>query len=92
MNRDIYFWLVQARGWHLLFYLIDAQAIPTFSNDRCVAVAMGRQESNEQITEVGVAFWSQFNWWITGTNHSVGSSLPNDSNKLLYDSSAKQKR
>jgi hypothetical protein len=50
MKRDIYFWLAQARGWLLLFYLIDAQAIPTFSNDRCVAVAMGRQELVEQIT------------------------------------------
>ena len=58
MKRDFSFWLVQAPGWLLLFYLIYAQAIPAFSYD--LGVAMGTQESAEQITEVGVAFWYGF--------------------------------
>ena len=58
MIRDIGFWLLQVPGWLLLFYLIYAQAIPAFSYD--IGVAMGTQESAEQITEVGTAFWYGF--------------------------------
>ncbi|QYZ66519.1 MAG: hypothetical protein OI74_11345 [Gammaproteobacteria bacterium (ex Lamellibrachia satsuma)] len=58
MKRDISFWLVQWPGWLLLFYLIYAQAIPAFDYD--LGVAMGTQESAEQISEVGVAFWYGF--------------------------------
>ena len=49
---------MQIPGWLLLFYLIYAQAIPAFSYD--TGVAMGTQESAEQITEVGTAFWYGF--------------------------------
>jgi hypothetical protein len=58
MKRDIGFWLLQVPGWLLLLYLIYAQAIPAFSYD--MGVAMGTQESAEQITEVGTAFWYGF--------------------------------
>jgi len=58
MKRDISFWLIQGPGWLLLFYLIYAQAIPAFNYD--MGVAMGTQESAEQITDVGVAFWYGF--------------------------------
>lgn len=58
MKRDISFWSLQIPGWLLLFYLIYAQAIPAFSYD--MGVAMGTQESAEQITEVGAAFWYGF--------------------------------
>lgn len=58
MKRDINFWLLQIPGWSLLLYLIYAQAIPAFSYD--IGVAMGTQESAEQITEVGAAFWYGF--------------------------------
>ena len=58
MKRDINFWLLQVPGWLLVFYLIYAQAIPAFSYD--LGVAMGTQESAEQVTEVGVAFWYGF--------------------------------
>ena len=58
MKRGIGFWLLQVPGWLLLFYLIYAQAIPAFSY--VIGVAMGTQESAEQITEVGTAFWYGF--------------------------------
>ena len=58
MKRDISFWLLQIPGWILLLYLIYAQAIPAFSYD--LGVAMGTQESAEQITAVGTAFWYGF--------------------------------
>ena len=58
MKRDINFWLLQGPGWLLLFYLIYAQAIPAFDYD--LGVAMGTQESIEQISAVGVAFWYGF--------------------------------
>jgi len=57
-NRDIGFWVLQGPGWILLLYLLYAQAIPAFSYD--LGVAMGTQESAEQITGVGVAFWYGF--------------------------------
>lgn len=58
MKRDNGFWLLQIPGWSLLCYLVYAQAIPAFSYD--IGVAMGTQESAEQITEVGTAFWYGF--------------------------------
>ena len=58
MKRDFNFWFLQISGWLLFFYLIYAQAIPAFDYD--VGVAMGTQESAEQITEVGVAFFYGF--------------------------------
>lgn len=58
MKRDISFWLLQGPGWLLLCYLIYAQAIPAFNYD--LGVAMGTQESAEQISDVGVAFWYGF--------------------------------
>ena len=58
MKRDINYWLLQIPGWLLLLYLIYAQAIPAFSYD--LGVAMGTQESADQITEVGAAFWYGF--------------------------------
>ena len=58
MKRDFNFWFLQIPGWLLFFYLIYAQAIPAFDYD--VGVAMGTQESAEQITEVGVAFFYGF--------------------------------
>ena len=58
MKRDFNFWFLQISGWLLSFYLIYAQAIPAFDYD--VGVAMGTQESAEQITEVGVAFFYGF--------------------------------
>lgn len=58
VKRDINFWLVQGPGWLLLIYLIYAQAIPAFDYD--LGIAMGTQESAEQISDVGVAFWYGF--------------------------------
>lgn len=58
MKRDIEFWSIQGPGWLLLLYLIFAQAIPAFDYD--LGVSMGTQESAEQISEVGVAFWYGF--------------------------------
>ena len=58
MKRDIGFWSIQGPGWLLLLYLIFAQAIPAFDYD--LGVSMGTQESAEQISEVGVAFWYGF--------------------------------
>lgn len=57
-NRAIGFWIVQVPGWLLLVYLVYAQAIPAFDYD--LGIVMGTQESAEQITEVGVAFWYGF--------------------------------
>lgn len=58
IKRDISFWIVQVPGWLLFLYLVYAQAIPAFNYD--VGIAMGTQESAEQITDVGVAFWYGF--------------------------------
>lgn len=52
------FWLVQAPGWLLFAYLGYAQAIPAFDYE--LGVRLGTQESAEQITEVGTAFWYGF--------------------------------
>jgi hypothetical protein len=57
-KRDIGFWLLQGPGWLLFIYLVYAQAIPAFNYD--LGVAMGTQESAQQITEVGTAFWYGF--------------------------------
>ena len=58
VNRSAGFWVVQIPGWILLSYLVYAQAIPAFDYD--LGVAMGTQESAENITHVGVAFWYGF--------------------------------
>ena len=58
MKRGIEFWSIQGPGWLLFSYLIYAQAIPAFDYD--MGVSMGTQESAEQISEVGVAFWYGF--------------------------------
>ena len=42
----------------MLLYLVYAQAIPAFDYE--LGVAMGTQESAQQITEVGTAFWYGF--------------------------------
>lgn len=57
-TRDTGFWLLQVPGWLLLVYLIYAQAIPAFDYE--LGVAMGTQESAEQVTEVGTAYWYGF--------------------------------
>jgi len=57
-ERGIGFWALQGPGWLLFLYLVYAQAIPAFDYD--LGIAMGTQESAEQITEVGVAFWYGF--------------------------------
>jgi len=57
-TRKFEFWLVQIPGWLLLAYLTYAQAIPAFNYE--LGVRMGTQESAEQITEVGTAFWYGF--------------------------------
>jgi hypothetical protein len=57
-KRGMGFWLVQGPGWLLLVYLIYAQGIPAFDYE--LGVAMGTQESAEQITEVGTSFWYGF--------------------------------
>jgi hypothetical protein len=58
MKRDIEFWSIQGPGWLLLAYLVYAQAIPAFDYD--LGITMGTQESAEQISDVGVAFWYGF--------------------------------
>ncbi len=58
MKRDIGFWSIQGPGWLLFIYLIYAQAISAFDYD--LGVSMGTQESAEQISDVGVAFWYGF--------------------------------
>jgi hypothetical protein len=57
-KRDTGFWMVQVPGWVLLTYLVYAQAIPAIDYD--LGVAMGTQESADQITEVGAAFYYGF--------------------------------
>lgn len=51
-------WSLQVPGWLLLIYLVYAQAIPAFDYE--LGVRMGTQESAENITEVGAAFWYGF--------------------------------
>lgn len=51
-------WLLQIPGWLLVVYLVYAQAIPAFDYE--LGVRMGTQESAEQVTEVGAAFWYGF--------------------------------
>lgn len=51
-------WLLQATGWLFLIYLAYAQLVPVF--DYQLGVSMGTQESAEQVTEVGVAYWKAF--------------------------------
>lgn len=57
-NRGVGFWAIQGPGWLLALYLIYAQAIPAFDYE--LGVTMGTQESAEQITAVGVAFFYGF--------------------------------
>jgi hypothetical protein len=57
-ERGLAFWALQAPGWLLLLYLVLAQGITAFSYD--LGVSMGVQESAEEITEVGAAFWYGF--------------------------------
>ena len=52
------FWILQGPGWLLFLYLAYAQGIPAFDYE--LGVAMGTQESAEQVTEIGVAFWWGF--------------------------------
>ncbi len=52
------YWFLQIPGWLLLAYLLYAQAIPAFNYE--LGVRMGTQESAQQITEVGAAFWYGF--------------------------------
>ncbi len=49
---------LQIPGWLLLLYLVYAQAIPAFDYE--LGVRMGTQESADQVTEVGAAFWYGF--------------------------------
>ena len=56
-SRLRHLWL-QIPGWLLLVYLVYAQAIPAFDYE--LGVRMGTQESAQQITEVGAAFWYGF--------------------------------
>ncbi len=58
MLRGRTWWLLQATGWLFLVYLTYAQLIPVF--DYQLGVEMGTQESVEQVTEVGVAYWKGF--------------------------------
>ena len=51
-------WWLQIPGWLLFAYLTYAQAIPAFDYE--LGVRMGTQESAQQITEVGAAFWYGF--------------------------------
>lgn len=50
--------MLQGGGWLLVIYLIVAQAISAVSYD--LGVVMGTQESAQQITAVGAAFWYGF--------------------------------
>ncbi|MBT8137847.1 MAG: hypothetical protein KJO54_12590 [Gammaproteobacteria bacterium] len=58
MNRSLADWLVLVPGAVLLMYLVYAQAIPAFDYE--LGVRMGTQESAQQITRVGAAFWYGF--------------------------------
>ena len=51
-------WLLQIPGWLLFVYLVYAQGIPAFDYE--LGVRMGTQESAQNITEVGAAFWYGF--------------------------------
>ncbi len=51
-------WSVVVPGWLLFAYLAYAQAIPAIDYE--LGVAMGTQESAQQITRVGTAFWYGF--------------------------------
>ncbi len=57
-NGEVGYWALQGPGWLLLLYLVYAQAIPAFDYE--LGVAMGTQESVEQITAVGTAFFYGF--------------------------------
>lgn len=57
-KRGKIFWGIQIPGWLLLLYLICAQGTAAFDYD--LGVSMGTQESAENITEVGTAFWYGF--------------------------------
>lgn len=57
-DRGFGYWVLLGPGWFLFLYLVYAQAIPAF--DYQLGVSMGTQESAEQITEVGTAFWYGF--------------------------------
>ncbi|MHA6262336.1 hypothetical protein ACXYMO_03965 [Arenibacterium sp. CAU 1754] len=50
--------LLQITGWAFLVYLAYAQLIPAF--DYQLGVDMGTQESVEQVTKIGVAYWWAF--------------------------------
>ena len=56
--RRLEWWCLQLPGWLLLAYLTYAQAIPAFDYE--LGVRMGTQESAQNITEVGAAFWYGF--------------------------------
>ncbi len=58
MNRGAGHWWLQVPGWLLLAYLFYAQAIPAFDYE--LGVRMGTQESAQNITDVGTAFWFGF--------------------------------
>jgi hypothetical protein len=47
-------WLIEIPGWFLLIYLVLVQGLSAFNHDW--GVRMGVQETQEQITHVGVAF------------------------------------
>lgn len=57
-DRERGFWWLQGPGWILLVYLLYAQAVPALDYE--LGVRMGTQESAQQITEVGAAFWYGF--------------------------------
>ncbi|MFC2150170.1 hypothetical protein ACFLQV_01575 [Calditrichota bacterium] len=52
------FWLLQISGWFFFLYLVIAQGLTAISYD--LGVIMGTQESVEQITEIGTAFFYGF--------------------------------
>jgi len=59
MNKQrMVFWVLNGGGWLLVAYLIYAQAISAIDYE--FGVAMGTQETAQQITEVGVAFYYGF--------------------------------
>lgn len=56
--RKLHWWLLQGSGWLFLAYLLYAQAIAAFDYE--LGIRMGTQESAEQVTAVGVAYWWAF--------------------------------
>ena len=56
--KGLSFWFLHIPGWLLLAYLIYAQAIPAIDYE--LGISMGAQESANQITEIGVAFFWGF--------------------------------